>query len=263
MRRALACAAVALALALAGQGPAAAAGEEPAAHPWSFNGIFGSFDRGALQRGYLVYRDVCAACHSLKYISFRNLVEIGFSADEAKAIASEYDVTDGPDAEGEMFDRPARLSDPFPSPFTNDNEARAANNGALPPDLSLIVKARSGGTVHRSLYVYGEDYVYALLTGYHEPPEGVEVGEGLQYNAYFPGHQIAMAPPLEEDVVEYADGTLATVEQMAGDVVTFLAWAAEPTLEARKRLGFKVMIFLIALTVLFYLAKQKVWRDVH
>ena len=232
----------------------AAEAKHPESRSWSFNGVFGSFDRAALQRGYLVYKDVCASCHAAKYLSFRNLREIGFSEAEAKAIAAEYEVEDGPDEFGEMFFRPARLSDTFVAPFANENAARASNNGALPPDLSLIIKARMGG----------ENYIYALLTGYEdEPPEHVELGDGMNYNPYFAGGQIAMTPPLFDDAVEYADGTAVTEAQMAEDVVTFLTWAAEPTLEDRHRLGFKAMIFLIILTVLMYAAKRQIWRNVH
>ena len=245
--------AVVLGLAAAQAGWSADA-KHPEARSWSFNGVFGGFDRGALQRGYLVYKDVCASCHALKYLGFRNLVEIGFSEAEAKAIAAEYEVEDGPDEFGEMFMRPARLSDSFVAPFANENEARASNNGALPPDLSLIIKARKGG----------EDYVYALLTGYEdEPPAHVELGDGMSYNPYFAGGQIAMTPPMFDDAVEFADGTVATEAQMAESVGTFLTWAAEPKLEDRKRLGFKVVIFLVVLTALLYATKRKIWRDVH
>jgi ubiquinol-cytochrome c reductase cytochrome c1 subunit len=169
------------------------------------------------------------------------------------ALAAEVEVTDGPNDQGEMFQRPGRPSDRFPSPFPNEQAARAANNGAAPPDLSLMVKARAGGA----------DYIHALLTGYSDPPQGVTLMEGMHYNKYFPGHQIAMPPPLNPDQVTYADGTKATVEQMAHDVSAFLAWAAEPELEARKRLGLKVVLFLLILTGLLYVAKRKIWSDVH
>jgi ubiquinol-cytochrome c reductase cytochrome c1 subunit len=235
--------------------PAGAAGDAhaPKSPGFSFEGPFGTYDRAALQRGFQVFKEVCASCHSLKYIAFRNLVEIGFSEDQAKAIAAEYEVTDGPDEQGEMFQRPAVLSDRIPGPFANDNAARAANNGALPPDLSLIAKARA----------HGPDYLYSLLVGYAEPPADVVMGEGMNYNPYFGGAQIAMASPLFADGVTYADGTQATVDQMARDVSTFLMWAAEPRLEARKQMGIKVMIFLVLLTVLLYMTKKKIWRDVH
>ena len=220
---------------------------------WSFYGIFGTYDRGAVQRGYQVYAENCSSCHGLRLLAYRNLGDIGFSAGEVKAIAAQFEVTDGPDEEGEMFERPARPADRFVSPFANDNAARAANNGALPPDLSLIVKARTRGP----------DYVYALLIGYAEAPEDHPVADGMNYNPVFPGAEIAMPPPLFDDAVEYADGTPATVEQMAEDVVSFLYWAAEPKLEERKRIGIKVMLFLIILSGLFIAVKQKVWRDVH
>ena len=220
---------------------------------WSFYGIFGHYDRGAVQRGYQVYSESCSFCHGLKLVAYRNLVAIGFSEAEVKVIAAQFEVTDGPDEEGEMFERAARPADRFVSPFANDNAARAANGGALPPDLSLIVKARARGP----------DYVFALLNGYAEAPDDHPVAEGMSYNPVFPGAEIAMPPPLFEDGVEYADGTPATVEQMAEDVVTFLNWAAEPTLEERKRVGIKVMLFLIILSALFIAVKQKVWRDVH
>lgn len=235
-------------------GPAVAAGETSIpAQSWSFSGAFGTFDRAALQRGYQVYKEVCAACHSMHLIRFRDLVALGFNEDEIKSIAAEYEVTDGPNDQGEMFQRPARPADKFKSPFPNDNAARAGNNGALPPDLSLMAKARKGGV----------DYSYAILTGYSDPPTGVTLMDGMSYNKYFPGHQIGMPKPLNPDQVTFADGTKATVEQMSHDVSTFLAWTAEPELEARKRLGVKVILFLIILTGLLYATKRKVWRALH
>lgn len=238
-----------------GFSPAIAAEDNtPEARDWTFHGMFGTFDRAALQRGYQVYTEVCSACHSLKLLSYRNLTGIGFSLDQIKKIAAEFEVTDGPNDEGEMFQRPALPSDRFVLPFPNDNAARASNNGALPPDLSLMVKAREGGA----------DYVYGLLTGYkEEAPAGIELGEGMNYNLYFPNHQIAMSPPLAEDAVEYADGTKATFEQLVSDVTTFLAWAAEPELEERKRLGIKVMLFLLVLTGMLYAIKRSIWKDLH
>ena len=246
-------AAAALAVALMlGAGPAMAEVGKPPARDWSFDGMFGTFDRGAAQRGFQVYQEVCAACHSLKLVAYRNLSGIGLSEDQIKAIAAEVEVTDGPNDEGEMFQRPARPSDRFVKPFANDNAARAANNGALPPDLSLMVKARKGGA----------DYLHALLTGYkEEPPAGIKLSEGMNYNLYFPGNQIAMAPPVADDAVEYADGTKATADQIATDVATFLAWAAEPELEERKRLGIKVLLFLIVLTAMMYALKRQIWSD--
>ncbi len=248
------------ALALAGllafaSGPAlAAAGAKPEARDWSFHGPFGTYDRGALQRGFHIYREVCAGCHSMSLVAYRNLAGIGLNEDQIKAVAAEYEVIDGPNEEGEMFARPAKPSDRFAPPFANANAARAANNGALPPDLSLMSKARKGGS----------DYVYALLTGYkEEPPEGIKLMEGMNYNTYFPGNQIAMAPPLADDAVEYTDGTKATAAQLAEDVTTFLAWAAEPELEERKRMGIKVLLFLIVLTAMLYAVKRQVWSDQH
>uniref|UniRef100_UPI0038575F50 cytochrome c1 n=1 Tax=Nisaea nitritireducens TaxID=568392 RepID=UPI0038575F50 len=231
-------AATALFTALSMGGQAAHAAGDPIhleKQDWSFSGLFGTFDRAATQRGLQVYREVCATCHSLNYISFRNLADLGYSEGEVKAIAAEYDVVDGPNDEGEMFTRPGTPADRFVAPFANDNAARASNGGALPPDLSLIVEARAGF----------EDYIYGVLIGYVETPEGVTIAEGMSYNKVFPGHQIAMAQPLYEDGVTYADGTTASVEQMAKDVTTFLAWASEPNLEARKRTGVAVILFLI------------------
>lgn len=225
----------------------------PPSLSWSFDGPFGTFDRGALQRGFQVYKEVCAACHSMRLLSYRNLREIGFSEAAVKAIAAEVQVTDGPNDDGEMFERPGVPSDRFKSPFPNDKAARVANNGSLPPDLSLIAKARKGGP----------DYLHAVVTGYDDPPSGFQLADGMNYNKYFPGHQIAMAAPLSDDRVEYADGTKATVDQMARDVSEFLMWAAEPKLEDRKRLGLKVVLFLLVLTGLFYAAKRKVWSDLH
>ena len=220
---------------------------------WSFNGPFGTFDRGELQRGFQVYKEVCATCHSLNFISFRNLTDLGFNENEVKAIAAEFQVEDGPNNEGEMFERAAIPSDVWPTPYKNDNAARASNNGALPPDLSLIVDARSGGA----------DYLFALLSGYHKVPAGKEIGEGMYYNAYYPGNQIAMPSPLVEDGVEYGDGTRATLVQQARDVSAFLAWATEPNMEQRKRMGVMVIIFLLVMTGLFYYSKKKIWSDVH
>ncbi|NKE44396.1 cytochrome c1 [Roseomonas frigidaquae] len=234
--------------------PARAAGEAivlPDAG-FGFAGFFGTFDRGSAQRGLQVYNEVCAACHGLYHLSYRNLVEIGLSEDQARAIAAGVEVRDGPNDMGEMFDRPARLSDRFRRPFANELAARAANNGAYPPDLSVIAKARPNGA----------NYLHALLTGYVDPPAGFTVAEGMHYNAYYPGHQIAMPPILNPDQVTYADGTAATVDQMARDVATFLAWAAEPETEQRRAMGVKMILFLIVLGGLTYAVKRKVWADV-
>jgi ubiquinol-cytochrome c reductase cytochrome c1 subunit len=235
--------------------PRLAAAEEAAVaeQHWPFQGLFGTFDRAAAVRGLQVYTDVCASCHSLSLIAYRNLEELGLSEDDVKAIAAAATVTDGPNDQGDMFDRPGRPSDRFVKPFPNDQAARVANNGALPPDLSLIVKARKGGP----------DYVYRILTGFVEPPAGANVQEGMYYNAVFPGHQIAMPPPLSDGGVTYPDGTEATVDQMAHDVVSFLAWTAEPELETRHRMGVKTILFLIVLTGMFYAWKRKVWAEVH
>ncbi len=231
----------------------AAEGAALPARDWSFSGIFGTFDQGSMQRGFQVYQEVCSGCHSLRLIAFRNLEALGFDEDEIKAIAAEYSVEGGPDDEGEMFERPALPADRIPLPFPNSKAAAASNNGAVPPDLSLMIKARDGGA----------DYVHAFLTGYADPPDGVELLDIQNYNLYFPGNLTAMAPPLDEDVVEYADGTPATVEQMASDVVTFLAWAAEPSMEERKRMGIKVILFLLIFTGVLYACKRKVWVDLH
>ena len=243
-----------VALALVTGSAMASEGPKLAAQNWSFGGIFGTFDRATLRRGVQVYNEVCASCHSLKLVAYRNLGDVGYSAEEVKAIAAEFEVTDGPNNDGDMFTRPALPADRFAAPFENDNAARAANNGALPPDLSVITKARKGGS----------DYIYALLSRYAEdPPAGFELSDGMYYNEVFPGHQIAMSPPLGEDAVEYADGTKATTAQMSKDVTTFLVWAAEPEMEERKRLGIKVMLFLLVLTGLLYALKRKIWSDLH
>jgi ubiquinol-cytochrome c reductase cytochrome c1 subunit len=221
---------------------------------WPHAGVFGTYDRAALQRGFQVYKQVCAACHSLKYLSYRDLAALGFSDAEVKAIAADYQVADGPNDQGEMYQRPARPSDSFAKPFANDAAARAANGGALPPDLSLIVKARAGH----------EDYIYSLLTGFGQTPAaGETIAQGMNYNPYFPGHQIAMPPPLTEGAVAYADGTKSTVEQQARDVAQFLAWAGEPQMETRKRTGLKVILFLVAFAAVMYAVKRSVWKDLH
>ncbi|MES2678063.1 MAG: cytochrome c1 [Pseudomonadota bacterium] len=239
--------------------PSFANEESPTAalHPkkldWEFEGFFGSFDKQSIQRGYQVYKEVCSACHSMKLVAYRNLQEVGFSENEVKQIASEYNVTDGPDDSGEMFDRPALPSDRFVSPYPNEQAARAANGGALPPDLSLIVKARHDGA----------NYVYSLITGFAEAPDDFKINEGKYYNPYFAGRQISMPPPLADDgAVEYKDGTVATKEQMAIDVVNFLQFAAEPEMESRKQMGVKAMAFLAIMTILFAVAKKLVWRKV-
>ena len=223
---------------------------------WSFKRFTGKFDRASLQRGYQVYTEVCASCHSIKLLSYRNLAEEGgpeFSEDQVKAIASNFEVTDGPNNDGEMFTRPAKLSDKFVKPYQNIEEAKASNGGAYPPDMSVLVKARSRGA----------DYIYSLLLGYDEPPSNIQLDDGVYYNTYMPGNKIMMPNPLSEDLIEYSDGTKATNEQMAKDIVTFLAWAAEPHLEARHRIGFKAILYLIILTILAYFSMKKIWSRIE
>lgn len=233
---------------------AASEAEHPENQDWQFEGVFGSFDVASIQRGLQVYLEVCSACHSLRQVAYRNLVDLGFNADEVKAISAEYEVTDGPDDNGDMFQRPARPSDKFVLAFPNENAARAANNGAFPTDLSLLAKAHPAGP----------DYIYAILTGFEdEVPDKIELAEGMEFNPYFSGAQIAMSPPLFEDSVEYSDGTKATVENMAWDITNFLQWAAEPEMEDRKRIGWKVVLFLLVLSAMLYAAKRKVWSDQH
>jgi ubiquinol-cytochrome c reductase cytochrome c1 subunit len=223
---------------------------------WSFKGLFGKFDRGSLQRGYQVYTEVCASCHSMKYLSYRNLSEKGgpeFSVEQAKAIASSFEVTDGPNEDGEMFTRPGKLSDKFVMPYENEKAAQAANGGAYPPDMSVLAKARSGGA----------DYLYSVLLGYEAPPSGITLDEGVYYNKYMYGNKIKMAKPLDDGLVEYSDGTIASEEQMAKDVVTFLMWSAEPHLESRHKMGFKAIVYLIILTILVYFSMKKIWSRVE
>tara|TARA_B100001173_G_scaffold217524_1_gene188044 strand:- start:6802 stop:7581 length:780 start_codon:yes stop_codon:yes gene_type:complete len=223
---------------------------------WSFKGLFGKFDRGALQRGYQVYTEVCSSCHSMKYLSYRNLSEKGgpeFTEQEAKSIAASFEVTDGPNADGDMFTRPGKLSDKFVMPYDNKKAAQAANGGAYPPDMSVLVKARGGGA----------NYIYSLLQGYEDPPVGITMDDGVYYNKYMYGNKIKMANQLSNGLVEYGDGTDATVEQMSKDVTTFLTWAAEPHLEARHRMGFKAIVYLIILTVLVYFSMKKIWSRVE
>jgi ubiquinol-cytochrome c reductase cytochrome c1 subunit len=246
--------ALAIGVGLGGAARALEEAPEPPHQQWPFEGVFGTYDSAASQRGFQVYKEVCSACHAVKHLAFRNLEEIGYTEDQVKGIAAQYQVTDGPNNEGQMFQRPARPSDPIPGPFPNDQAARAANNGALPPDLSLITKAREGGP----------DYVYAILNGFKDAPPGFKLLEGTYYNQYFTGHQIKMPPPLTQtDQLKYADGTQATVPQMSHDVVSFLSWAAEPNLNDRHRIGFKVILFLIIATGVFYAAKRKIWSRIH
>jgi ubiquinol-cytochrome c reductase cytochrome c1 subunit len=214
--------------------------------------LFGTFDRAQLQRGYQVYKEVCAACHGVKRIAYRNLSALGFSENEIKALAAASEIEDGFDDEGKPFKRPGLPKDHLAEPFPNEKAARAANNGSLPPDLSLMVKARVGGA----------NYLHALLTGYVKPPAGVHVDEGRHYNAYFPGHQIAMPAPLHAHGVTYSDGKEATIDQMARDVVTFLAWTSEPEMENRKQTGVKVFLYLLFMTIVFYATMRRIWRPV-
>lgn len=277
--------------AIAAATPALAAGNAPhiEREQWSFSGPFGFFDRGQVQRGFKVYQEVCASCHGLRQVAFRNLADYGgpsFTEDQAKQIASEYTVVDGPNSDGDMYDRPGILADKFPSPFPNEEAARASNGGAYPPDFSLLAKARAG---HRGFpwFVFdaftqyqeqGPDYIYALLTSYPEENPAC-LGEDFSgyYNPKFLGgsvtaeecaHEhltggpIGMAPPLSEEIVEYTDGTPMTVDQYARDVSAFMMWAAEPHLEERKKIGFRVMIFLIFFAGLLYFTKKKIWSNV-
>ena len=228
---------------------------DPIKVDWSFKGITGTFDRASLQRGFQVYKEVCSSCHSMQYLSYRNLGEPGgpeFTEAEVKAIAASFEVTDGPDNQGEMFTRPGRPSDIFVSPHPNKEAAAAANGGAYPPDMSVLVKARKGGA----------NYIYSVLVGYEEPPPDVKLDQGVYYNKYMIGNKIKMPNNLEDVLVEYADGTESTVDQMAKDVTTFLAWAAEPELEERHRTGVKVIIYLILLTILVYLSMKKIWSRI-
>jgi len=247
-------------------GPAGAAGDQDHAvsppQGWGHVGPMGLYDRAAAQRGLQVYREVCASCHGLKYVSFRTLTDLGFTEEEVKALAAEYEVEAEPDQDGEVEMRPGIPSDYFPSPYPNQEAAKASNNGAEPPDLSLMAKKRLGG----------EDYIYSLMSGYRDPTEAElahleETVGGLPdtayFNPYMAGRIIAMAPPLSDDLVEYTDGTAATVEQMSYDIATFLTWTAEPTMEERKRIGMQVMIYLLILCGLLYFAFKRVARRVH
>ncbi|XP_056341806.1 cytochrome c1, heme protein, mitochondrial [Oenanthe melanoleuca] len=241
-----------LALALSLGGGPLSAGElelHPPNFPWSHGGALSALDHASVRRGFQVYRQVCSACHSMEFVAFRNLIGVTHSEAEAKALAEEVEVQDGPDENGEMFMRPGKISDYFPKPYPNPEAARAANNGALPPDLSYIVNARHGG----------EDYVFSLLTGYCDPPAGVSLREGLHYNPYFPGQAIGMAPPIYDEVLEYDDGTPATMSQIAKDVCTFLRWAAEPEHDQRKKMGLKLLLMSGLLVPLLYYMKRHKW----
>jgi ubiquinol-cytochrome c reductase cytochrome c1 subunit len=225
----------------------------PPAQRWSFDSPFGAYDLAAAQRGFQVYSEVCATCHSLQYVHYRDLAGIGVTEDQIKAIAAAVTVPQGTDDQGNPKEGPATPADQFRSPFPNEKAARATNNGALPPDLSLIVNAREGHA----------DYIYAIVTGYADAPPGMQMQDGMNYNKYFLGHQIAMPPPLQDGRVTYADGTPSSVEQMAHDLVTFLAWAANPEMVQRKQIGWRVVLYLLLMTGLTYAVKRKVWADVH
>ena len=236
-------------------GKAYSANKELLKIDWSFSGPIGKFERDSLQRGYQVYKEVCSSCHSMKYLSYRNLSQKGgpeFSLEEVKAIAASYEIEDGPNSEGEMFVRPGRPSDHFKNPYPNDNASISANGGAYPPDMSVLVKARPGGS----------NYIYSILMGYEEKPTNFVLEEGVYYNKYMDGKKIKMMNPLSVDLIEYTDGTNASVDQMAKDVTTFLTWAAEPHLEARHRTGTKVIIYLIILATLVYFSMKKIWSRV-
>ena len=223
---------------------------------WTFKGLFGKYDRASLQRGYQVYTEVCAACHSMQYLSYRNLAEPGgpeFTEEEAKFIAASFEVLDGPNSEGEMFTRPAKLSDKFVMPYENIEASKAANGGAYPPDMSVLAKARKGGA----------DYIYSLLLGYDDPPSDIKLYDGVYYNKYMYGNKIKMSAPLSDGLVEYNDGTEATKEQMAKDITTFLMWSAEPHLETRHKTGFRVIVYLIILSILVFLTMKKIWSRIE
>ncbi|WP_208976461.1 cytochrome c1 [Polycladidibacter hongkongensis] len=273
-------------VALSGSALAAGAGPHIEEQKWSFSGPFGQFDKAQLQRGFQVYKEVCSSCHSLNYVAFRNLAEEGgpgFSEEEVKALAAEYTVVDGPNEDGDMFERPAKPFDRFPAPFENDEQAKASNGGALPPDLSLIAKARATGRgwkffsdLFTQYQESGPDYLYNLLTSYEEEFPACAGEQSNYFNPKFiggtlpaecaelhlTGGGIAMAPPLFDEAVEYADGTPMTTDQYARDVSAFLMWTAEPKLDQRKQLGLGVLGFLMVFASLLYYSKRKIWRDV-
>jgi ubiquinol-cytochrome c reductase cytochrome c1 subunit len=221
-------------------------------YAWTFSGPLGKFDQQQLQRGFQIYREVCSTCHSLSFIAFRNLGDLGYNEDEIKAIASSYEIKDGPNDAGEMFTRPGRPSDHFPDPFPNRKAAEAANNGAYPPDLSLMSKARHGGA----------DYLKALLMGYTEAPSGFDLADGQYYNRFMAGHRIAMAAPLLDGAVDYKDGSPNTLDQYTTDIAAFLTWTAEPYMIQRKETGLRVMLYVAFMTFIFYLNYRLVKRRV-
>jgi len=251
----------------------ASAEDAPPRQKWSFAGPFGIYNQAQLQRGFQIYKEVCSTCHSIKLLAFRNLADPGgpdFTEAQAKTIAESFQVTAGPNDQGQMFQRPGTLADRFPPPFPNDQAARAALGGKLPPDMSVLAKARAheGGFpqfVIDAFTMYqegGPDYIHGIITGYTDPPAGETLPPGGQYNRYFPGGAIGMPKPLSDGQVKYTDGTPETVDQYGRDIAAFLMWAAEPTLNARKQIGFQVLIFLIVLSGLLYFSKKKVWRDI-
>jgi ubiquinol-cytochrome c reductase cytochrome c1 subunit len=234
--------------------PAVAAEEvELPNESWSFENVFGTYDLAAAQRGFLVYSQVCSNCHSMQFLHYRDLSGIGLNAEQIKAIAAAVTVPSGTDDQGAPIEGPATPASKFRSPYPNEKAARAGNNGALPPDLSLIVNAREGGP----------NYVYGILTGYEEPPAGFKLQDGMNYNKVFPGHQIGMPQPLRDATVDYTDGTPNTLNQQAHDVVTFLSWAANPEAVERKQMGVRVVLFLMLMTGLTYAVKRRVWSDVE
>jgi ubiquinol-cytochrome c reductase cytochrome b/c1 subunit len=252
----------------------AADDETPARQTWSFSGPFGTFDRAQIQRGLKVYREVCSACHGLSYIAFRNLADPGgpgYSLAQAAAIAAEYQIEDGPNDQGEMFQRPGRLADYFPTPWKNEQEARARFNGAVPPDLSMVAKARTYERgfpwflfdIFTQYQEQGPDYIVAVMEGYADAPKGFTLPPGTQYNKAFPAHAIAMPPPLTDGRVEYTDGTPDKIDNYAHDVAAFLVWASDPHMEQRKRIGLQAMIFLLVLAGLLYFTKKKVWHEIE
>ncbi len=253
--------------------------EYPIQHParlhWSFGGPLGKFDEAQLQRGFKVFKEVCSSCHSARLLKFRNLADEGgpgFSEAQVKALAATYKVTDGPNANGDMFQRPAVPSDPWPSPFPNDEAAKSANGGALPPDMSLLAKARAVHSgfpwwVIEMILPYqeqGPDYIYGVLNGYKDAvPEGVTVPEGKYYNeGFIGGPAIGMPKPLSDGQVEYTDGTPATLDNYARDVAAYLYWMAEPKMVERKQMGFRAVIFLAVFAFLLGIVKRRVWSDV-
>jgi ubiquinol-cytochrome c reductase cytochrome c1 subunit len=218
-----------------------------------FYGVFGTYDQATLQRGFQIYKEICSNCHGLYELSYRNMQALGYTPDQVKSLASQYQVTDGPNDNGDVFQRRAIPSDPFVRPFANEQAARAANNGAFPPDLAMIVNARKGGPY----------YVYSLMQGFTNPPAGVAVPQGMYYNEYFPGHLIAMPPPLTDGAVTFADGAPNDLRHEAYDIASFLQWASDPTLNERHRMGVKVILFLLVTSLILYLTKRKIWAAVH